>query len=193
MWCLFGNGSCTSLKKCLRMEVMSCGERSERSTCSFCTSKAWQIFWMRGLDPLTRYTPSEEKQKKPQRYHNWKRDILFCTFSVTVVVNNTWTVRARVSISDVQCSTTKGTCSGLSRSSRERSTPNTVPFLCSHSSWHTSIHFLCKASPHWRCNGMEDREQKQFYSSSVMFLRTPCYCKCLPPHTSSHSTPLTTM
>lgn len=137
--------------------------------------------------------PLRGKTKKTPKVSHLEMDILFCTFSVTVVVNNTWTVRARVSISDVQCSTTKGTCSGLSRSSRERSTPNTVPFLCSHSSWHTSIHFLCKASPHWRCNGMEDREQKQFYSSSVMFLRTPCYCKCLPPHTSSHSTPLTTM
>ena len=149
------------------MEVMSCGERSERSTCSFCISKAWQIFWMRGLDPLTRYTPLEENKKNPQRYHNLKLGLLFCTFSVTVMVNNnTWTERARLSISDVQCSTTKGTCSGLSRSSRERSTPNTVPFLCSHSNWHTSIHFLCKATPHCWCSGTEDREQR---TETVLF------------------------
>lgn len=55
--------SCTSLKKCLRVEVMSCGESppSLRSTCSFCISKAWHSFWMRGFDPLTRYTPFENR------------------------------------------------------------------------------------------------------------------------------------
>ncbi|TNN70402.1 hypothetical protein EYF80_019428 [Liparis tanakae] len=51
-----------------------------------------------------------------------------------VMVNNTWTESARLSISDVQSSTTKGTSSDLSPDSRERSTPNTAPFLCSHSS-----------------------------------------------------------
>lgn len=48
------------------MEVISCGEYSDRSTGSFWVSKAWQSFWMRGLDPLTRYTPwdKDRKQKK---------------------------------------------------------------------------------------------------------------------------------
>lgn len=70
------------------------------------------------------------------------------SFVVTVMSSNTWTERARLSISEVQSSTTKCTWSGRSRVSVERSTPNTAPFLCSHSNWHTSMHFLCKASPH---------------------------------------------
>lgn len=78
------------------------------------------------------------------------------TTLVIAVINNTCTERARCSISDVHCSTTKGTSSCLSRVIAERSTPNTVPFLCSHSSWHDSIHFLCRASPHCRRSRLKE-------------------------------------
>lgn len=47
------------MKNCFRMEVMSCAKCSERSTCSFWLSKTWHSFWMRGLDPLMRYTPCD--------------------------------------------------------------------------------------------------------------------------------------
>lgn len=111
-------------------------------------------------------------------------DQCICT---SVRINNTWTERARLSISDVQWITTKGTSSGLSRGSRERSTPNTDPFLCSHSSWHTSIHFLCKARPHW----MWDRKEP----ISLIILWKPVFCprysifiKCviIPLHIQPH-------
>lgn len=137
----------TSLKKCLSMEVISCGELSERSTCSFWISKAWQSFWMRGLDPLTRYTPLQTQADNSYSTQVQVKNPALITL-VSAAGNNTWTDRARLSISDVQRVTTNGTSSAVSCESRERSTPNTVPFLCSHSIWHTSIHFLCKASPH---------------------------------------------
>lgn len=49
------------------MEVISCGEYSDRSTGSFWASKAWQSFWMRGLDPLTRYTPWDKDRKQTKQ------------------------------------------------------------------------------------------------------------------------------
>lgn len=62
----------------------------------------------------------------------------------------TWTPRALFSISSVQRRTTKGTESWLSLGSRDNSIPKMKPLLCSHSTWHTSRHFLWTARPHWQ-------------------------------------------
>lgn len=111
------------------------------------------------------------------------------------MVNNTWTERARLSISDIHCSTTKGTSSGLSRGSWERSTPNTVPFRCSHSSWHTSIHFLCKASPHWGWNRHRTEEINNIlhnHSCSAVLFKMPVtvylssLANFIPPYIRPH-------
>lgn len=87
----------------------------------------------------------------------------------------------------MQWSTTKGTSSALSRGSRARSTPNTVPLLCSHSSWNTSMHFLCNASPHWK-QGTRTVCYKlaQYVNVSCSSSHSASCIHIIPPHIQHH-------
>lgn len=137
----------------------------------------------------TTYTIHPLREKQKQKTVIRPQLALYSLYILVTVVIHTWTERARLSISNVQSCTTKGTWSGLSRGSRERSTPNTVPFLCSHSNWHTSMHFLCKASPHWSLDRISTDHINNFIPNLCGYstcIGLPLPFVLIPPHIQFH-------